>query len=128
MSREGREGSEEHKKTSASFNLNPLPPSSSSRPSRETQSKVYNPRTSMEIPAMQNVTSLELARDCDAVQIPHGAAVTLPKATPVDITQTLGGTFTVHAHGGLYRIAGKDADALGLEAPVEEKKAPAAAV
>ena len=76
---------------------------------------------------MQNVTSMELARDCEAVQIPHGAVVTLPKGTPVDITQTLGGTFTVHAHGGLYRIAGKDADALGLEIPVEEKKAVIAA-
>ena len=51
----------------------------------------------------------------------HGAEVTLPKGTPVDITQTLGGTFTVHAHGGLYRIAGKDADALGLQAPEEKK-------
>jgi probable FeS assembly SUF system protein SufT len=71
---------------------------------------------------MQNVTSLELGRDCDAVQIPHGAPVILPKGTAVDITQTLGGTFTVHAQGGLYRIAGKDADALGLEPPVEEKK------
>jgi probable FeS assembly SUF system protein SufT len=72
---------------------------------------------------MQNVTSLELTRDCDAVQIPHGAPVVLPKGTPVDITQTLGGTFTVHAQGGLYRIAGKDADAIGMEVPVEEKKA-----
>jgi probable FeS assembly SUF system protein SufT len=71
---------------------------------------------------MQNVTSTELARDTEAVQIPHGAPVTLPKGTPVDITQTLGGTFTVHAHGGLYRISGKDADALGLEIPAEEKK------
>jgi probable FeS assembly SUF system protein SufT len=71
---------------------------------------------------MQEVTSLELKRDCDAVQIPHGAPVVLPKGTPVDITQTLGGTFTVHAHGGLYRIAGKDADALGVEPPVEERK------
>jgi probable FeS assembly SUF system protein SufT len=67
-------------------------------------------------------SSIELKRDCDAVQIPHGAPVVLPKGTPVDITQTLGGTFTVHAQGGLYRIAGKDADALGVEAPVEQKK------
>ena len=71
---------------------------------------------------MQEVTSLELKRDCDAVQIPHGAPVVLPKGTPVDITQTLGGTFTVHAHGGLYRITGKDADALGMEPLAEEKK------
>ncbi len=64
---------------------------------------------------MPNVSSVELARDCEAVQIPAGTVVTLPKGTPVDITQTLGGTYTVHAHGGLYRIATKDADALGLE-------------
>jgi probable FeS assembly SUF system protein SufT len=84
---------------------------------------------------MHNVTSVELKRDCAALQIPSGASVTLPAGTPVDITQTLGGTFTVHAGGGLYRIGAVDADALGLEAaavsdaatvaktdgPVEEK-------
>jgi probable FeS assembly SUF system protein SufT len=65
---------------------------------------------------MQNVTSVELTRDCEAVEIPAGRPVTLPAGTPVDITQTLGGTYTVHAPGGLFRIAGKDADALGREA------------
>ncbi len=66
--------------------------------------------------AMHEVTTAELTRDCEAVQIPHGATVTLPRGTTVDITQTLGGSFTVHAMGGLYRVANKDADALGLEA------------
>ena len=70
---------------------------------------------------MNQMTSVDLARDCEAVQIPSGAVVTLPKGTPVDITQTLGGTFTVHAQGGLFRIATKDADALGLEPSTEEK-------
>lgn len=65
---------------------------------------------------MHNVTSVELKRDCEAVQIPVGTTLTLPAGTPVDITQTLGGTFTVHTRGGLFRIASKDADALGLEA------------
>jgi probable FeS assembly SUF system protein SufT len=63
---------------------------------------------------MQNVRSVELSRDCEAVQIPMGNAVILPGGTAVDVTQSLGGTFTVQAAGGLYRIAGKDADALGL--------------
>jgi probable FeS assembly SUF system protein SufT len=63
---------------------------------------------------MNNVTSVELTRDCEAVQIPVGNTVTLPAGTPVDITQTLGGTYTVHAMGGLFRIASKDLDALGL--------------
>ncbi len=69
---------------------------------------------------MHQVTSVELKRDCEAVQIPAGHVVTLPAGTPVDITQTLGGTCTVHANGGLFRIAPKDIDALGLSlsAPV----------
>ena len=64
---------------------------------------------------MRNVISVELKRDCEAVQIPAGHAVRLPAGTAVDITQTLGGTYTVHANGGLFRIVGKDADALGLQ-------------
>ena len=68
---------------------------------------------------MQNVTSVELKRDCPAVQIPAGTATSLLAGTPVDITQTLGGSYTVHAPGGLFRIAAQDADALGLDAPSE---------
>ncbi|MBL9138474.1 MAG: putative Fe-S cluster assembly protein SufT [Verrucomicrobiales bacterium] len=64
---------------------------------------------------MHNVSTVELTRDCEAVQIPVGNTVTLPAGTSVDITQTLGGTYTVHAMGGLFRIASKDVDALGLE-------------
>jgi len=63
---------------------------------------------------MQNVSTVELTRDCNAVRIPAGDPVVLPAGTPVDITQTLGGSYTVHATGGLFRIAAKDADALGL--------------
>lgn len=76
---------------------------------------------------MQNVTTVELTRDCDAVRIPAGDTVILPAGTPVDITQTLGGTYTVHAQGGLYRIAAKDLDALGLE-PASDPSPEAAAV
>jgi probable FeS assembly SUF system protein SufT len=64
---------------------------------------------------MHQVTSVELKRDCEAVQIPAGQVVTLPSGTAVDITQTLGNTYTVHTGGGLFRIATKDADALGLD-------------
>lgn len=63
---------------------------------------------------MNNVTTVDLTRDCEAIQIPVGNAVTLPAGTTVDITQSLGGTYTVHAMGGLFRIASKDLDALGL--------------
>jgi probable FeS assembly SUF system protein SufT len=59
-----------------------------------------------------------LRRNVEATQIPSGQLVHLPEGTPVSITQSLGGTFTVHASpGGLYRIGAADADALGKEAP-----------
>jgi len=60
---------------------------------------------------------IELVRDCEAVQIPAGHTVTLEKGTEVMITQSLGGSYTVQAptFGGLFRISGQDADALGKE-------------
>jgi probable FeS assembly SUF system protein SufT len=66
---------------------------------------------------MQEVTTVQLKRDCDAVQIPQGSRVILPGGTQVEITQTLGGTFTIRSPEGLFSVAGKDADALGLEPP-----------
>ena len=62
---------------------------------------------------------LSLMRDVEAVQIPAGTHSTLPAGTQVHLTQDLGGTFTVLApsHGGLFRIQGKDADALGRSVP-----------
>jgi len=59
--------------------------------------------------------AIELTRDCEAVQIPEGNPMTLGKGTALDITQTLGGTYTVRAGAGLFRIGAQDADALGLE-------------
>jgi probable FeS assembly SUF system protein SufT len=58
---------------------------------------------------------VELTRECEAVQIPAGTKITLEKGVEVFITQSLGGTYTlqVPAHGGLFRIQNKDADALG---------------
>jgi len=60
---------------------------------------------------------LELTRDVDAVQVPGGHTLTLEKGWEVIITQSLGGSYTIQvpAYGGLFRIAGKDADALGKE-------------
>jgi len=58
---------------------------------------------------------VELTRDCEGVQVPAGNKITLEKGVEVFITQSLGGTYTVQAqaYGGLFRIAGADADALG---------------
>ena len=73
---------------------------------------------------MQNVTTVELTRDCEAVQIPHGTPVLLSKGTPADITQTLGGSYTIHAQGGLFRVANKDADALGIATSITNDSVP----
>src|SRR5712664_4731541 len=58
---------------------------------------------------------VELTRECEGVQVPAGHKIKLEKGLEAFITQSLGGTFTVQvpAYGGLYRIASKDADALG---------------
>lgn len=74
---------------------------------------------------MDEIISVELKRDCEGIQIPLGTALTLKAGTPAQITQTLGGSYTVQCPDGLFRIAAKDADALGLEAGA--RPAPAAA-
>jgi probable FeS assembly SUF system protein SufT len=56
-----------------------------------------------------------LSRDVTATQIPAGLSVTLAKGLQVEITQSLGGSYTVATSRGLFRIVGGDADALGLE-------------
>ena len=58
-----------------------------------------------------------MKRDCPAVLIPAGTAITLQAGVPVVIVQDLGGSYTVLVHGNMARIAGADADALGKEAP-----------
>ena len=59
---------------------------------------------------------IPLSRSVEATAIPSGHITTLPEGTVVSITQSLGGTYTVHASiGGLYRIAAQDADAMGLD-------------
>ncbi len=54
-----------------------------------------------------------LSRDVTATLIPHGEDFTLSKGEKVTITHRLGGNFTVMTLQGMYRIAAKDADALG---------------
>jgi probable FeS assembly SUF system protein SufT len=67
----------------------------------------------------QTPTAHTLSRECAAIRIPNGESINLPAGTPVYLTQSLGGTFTVQAPslGGLFRVAGSDADALGLPVP-----------
>ena len=58
-----------------------------------------------------------VALECDveASVVPSGTRVTLEKGESATITQSLGGTFTVVVNGNMFRIDGKDADALGKE-------------
>jgi probable FeS assembly SUF system protein SufT len=54
-----------------------------------------------------------LSREVAATQIPSGDKQILPAGTVVSIHQTLGGSFTVQADFGLFRIDSKDGEALG---------------
>ena len=54
-----------------------------------------------------------LSREIIATQIPSGDNQTLFKGDSVFIHQVLGGSYTVQTSTGLFRIDGKDADAIG---------------
>lgn len=68
----------------------------------------------MEVPSNEAVT---FSRDCEAVLIPAGDRVEIPVGTQGNITQALGGSFTVYIAGNLIRIAGENADAIGQSEP-----------
>src|SRR5260370_772948 len=63
---------------------------------------------------MNSSESIALARDVEAAMIPVGSKVTLQKGEQAYLTQSLGGSYTVVVNGNMFRIEGKDADALGL--------------
>ena len=58
-----------------------------------------------------------LLRDVEAAIVPVGTKVTLKQGESALITQSLGGSHTVVVNGNMFRIDGKDADALGFAAP-----------
>src|SRR6266568_1839292 len=60
-----------------------------------------------------------LTCEVEVVEIPGGGRCVLPAGMAVRVSQALGDSYTIEAgYGSLYRVDGKDADALGLE-PVE---------
>src|SRR5256714_5783010 len=66
---------------------------------------------------------ITLNRECDAIEIPSGARSKLASGSVVRIMQSLGSSYTVTSEGGgMYRIDAKDADALGLSAPLAQEK------
>jgi probable FeS assembly SUF system protein SufT len=56
-----------------------------------------------------------LTRDVEASVVPVGTKVTLQKGGQAYLMQSLGGSYTVIVNGNMFRIDGKDADALGLD-------------
>lgn len=66
---------------------------------------------------MSSPNERTLTRDCAATLIPAGDTINLPMGTRVTITHRLGGNFTVVCDYGMFRIMGKDADALGEMVP-----------
>jgi probable FeS assembly SUF system protein SufT len=60
-----------------------------------------------------------LTRDVEAAIVPVGTKVTLQRGEQAYVTQSLGGAYTVIVNGNMFRIEGKDADALGLEVAVK---------
>src|SRR6516164_496462 len=64
---------------------------------------------------MNSSDPITLTRDVEAAIIPVGEKVTLQKGEQAYLTQSLGGSYTVVVNGNMFRLEGKDADALGLE-------------
>ncbi len=65
-------------------------------------------------------------REIEAREIPSGTKLMIPEGTPLAITQSLGGSYTVMTpYGSMARVDGKDADAIGQEAAAEEEAAAA---
>ncbi|MFO1488835.1 MAG: putative Fe-S cluster assembly protein SufT [Verrucomicrobiota bacterium] len=64
---------------------------------------------------MHSNEPVSLTRDVEASVVPVGTKVTLQKGESAHITQSLGGSYTVIVNGNMFRIEGKDADALGKE-------------
>lgn len=57
-----------------------------------------------------------LTREVVATQIPSGEKQKLPANCRIFLHQTLGGSYTIQTDFGLFRIDGKDGDALGEQA------------
>src|SRR5947209_1409725 len=65
---------------------------------------------------MDSSETVKFTRDCEAIQVPSGARMTIKEGTNALITQSLGDTYTlVTSNGEMVRITGRDADAIGKD-------------
>jgi len=64
---------------------------------------------------MEKNNSIALLRDVEANMVPSGDKVTLVAGNLVQITQSLGGNYTIIINGNMAQINAKNADALGIE-------------
>ncbi len=65
--------------------------------------------------------SVELTRDVNVVTVPDGLTSTMQQGETVSVMQSLGNSITLTTmHGGMVRLAGVDADAIGKEAITTE--------
>lgn len=64
---------------------------------------------------MQSNEPVIFERDCEAALIPAGDNGIIPQGAEGMITQALGGSYTVYIQGNLFRVDGKDADAIGKD-------------
>ena len=63
-------------------------------------------------------------RDVEAAVVPAGTVVTLLAGEKAYITQSLGGSYTVIVNGNMFRVEGRNADALGQQhVPTAAEKA-----
>ena len=65
------------------------------------------------IDSLQVSDEVQFGRDCEATQIPSGVRIVVPKGTPANVGQTLGGNVTLQVSTlGLVQITGRNLDAL----------------
>ena len=75
---------------------------------------------------MRTQKQVTTTREIEAKEIPSGMPIRLPEGTPLTLTQSLGGSFTVVTpYGYMARVEGKDADAIGEEVATLDAEAAA---
>ena len=73
---------------------------------------------------MSHEKPIVVNRDCAAIMIPSGEAISLAAGSSVWLTQALGDTYTVMTDRGLMaRIDGRDGDAIGMTQVAEAEPA-----